>query len=80
VLYAELKGGHHGFDLFPSFRAAYATEGIEQFLQTVYERAHQVGKPDGAGVGVDATSGTPGAPGAPGAPGTPTSGTAAMAG
>jgi acetyl esterase/lipase len=41
VLYAELKGAHHAFDLFPSFRAAYATEGIEQFFQTVYERSHQ---------------------------------------
>jgi acetyl esterase/lipase len=41
VLYAELKGAQHAFDLFPSIRAAYAVEGVDQFLQTVYERSHQ---------------------------------------
>ena len=46
VLYAELKGAHHAFELFPSFRAAHVTEGTEQFLQTVHERSqHQWSPP-----------------------------------
>jgi acetyl esterase/lipase len=40
VVYAELKGAHHAFELFPSPRAAHVTESTEQFLQTVYERSH----------------------------------------
>jgi hypothetical protein len=60
VLYAERKGGPHGCDQFPAFRAAYATEGGEQVLQTLYERAHQVRKPAAGGVDGTATPGTPG--------------------
>jgi acetyl esterase/lipase len=41
VAYAELKGAQHAFELFPSFRAAHVTEGAEQFLQTVVERAQR---------------------------------------
>jgi acetyl esterase/lipase len=35
VLYAELHGSQHAFDVFPSIRAAHAIEGVERFLRTV---------------------------------------------
>jgi acetyl esterase/lipase len=46
VVYAELKGAHHAFELFPSPRAAHVTEGAEQFLQTVYDRAYRQVTPE----------------------------------
>jgi acetyl esterase/lipase len=41
VLYAELRGGEHAFDLAPSLRTARVVEAIERFLGTV---AKPVGK------------------------------------
>ena len=38
VLYAELHGAQHAFDLFPSVRAAMVIEGVERFLTTLWER------------------------------------------
>ncbi len=35
VLYVELPGSEHAFDLAPSLRTARVTEGIERFLRTV---------------------------------------------
>jgi acetyl esterase/lipase len=35
VLYAEMKGAQHAFDLFPSYRAARVIEGAERFLASV---------------------------------------------
>jgi acetyl esterase/lipase len=35
VLYAEMKGAQHAFDLFPSYRAARVIEGAERFLTSV---------------------------------------------
>jgi acetyl esterase/lipase len=35
VLYVELPGSEHAFDLVPSLRTAKVTEGIERFLRTV---------------------------------------------
>ncbi|GAB2838189.1 alpha/beta hydrolase [Actinoallomurus bryophytorum] len=35
VLYAEMKGAQHAFDLFPSYRAARVIEGTERFLTSV---------------------------------------------
>lgn len=35
VLYAELPGAEHAFDLFPTMRTARVAEGIERFLRTV---------------------------------------------
>lgn len=35
VLYAELTGAQHAFDVFPSLRTARVVEGIERFLNTV---------------------------------------------
>jgi acetyl esterase/lipase len=45
VLYADLKGAQHGFDLFPSVRAAAVVEGITQFLTTVWRRSQQSALP-----------------------------------
>jgi acetyl esterase/lipase len=35
VLYAEMKGAQHAFDLFPSYRSARVIEGAERFLTSV---------------------------------------------
>jgi acetyl esterase/lipase len=39
VLYAEMKGAEHAFDLFPSYRAARVIEGAERFLTSVRHAA-----------------------------------------
>ena len=41
VLYAEMQGAQHAFEIFPSVRAAKVVEGVERFLTTVWERRHQ---------------------------------------
>lgn len=46
VLYVELPGSEHAFDLAPSLRCARVVEGIERFLRTVID-------PQGATVGQD---------------------------
>jgi acetyl esterase/lipase len=38
VLYAEMKGAEHAFDVFPSFRTARVIEGIERFLHSVHQQ------------------------------------------
>jgi acetyl esterase/lipase len=38
VLYAEMRGGQHAFDLIPSPRTAPVIEAIERFLHTLYTR------------------------------------------
>ena len=35
VLYAEMKGAQHAFDIFPSYRTARVIEGVERFLTSV---------------------------------------------
>jgi len=35
VLYAELAGAQHAFEIFPSYRAARVIEGVERFLHAV---------------------------------------------
>jgi acetyl esterase/lipase len=35
VLYAEMKGAQHAFDIFPSYRTARVIEGVERFLTWV---------------------------------------------
>jgi acetyl esterase/lipase len=37
VLYAEMLGAQHAFDVFPSFRTARVIEGVERFLHSVHE-------------------------------------------
>lgn len=38
VLYAEMKGAQHAFEVFPSARTAKVIEGVERFLSTLWER------------------------------------------
>lgn len=38
VLYAEMQGAQHAFEIFPSIRAARVIEGVERFLHTVWSR------------------------------------------
>lgn len=38
VFYAELRGAQHGFELFPSPRAARVIEGVGRFLTILWER------------------------------------------
>lgn len=36
VVYAEMKGAQHAFEIFPSVRAARVIEGVERFLTTMW--------------------------------------------
>jgi acetyl esterase/lipase len=38
VLYAEMHGAQHAFEIFPSVRTARVIEGVERFLTTLWER------------------------------------------
>ncbi|MGV3758153.1 MAG: alpha/beta hydrolase fold domain-containing protein [Actinomycetota bacterium] len=38
VLYAEMQGAQHAFEVFPSLRAARVIEGVERFLSTLWAR------------------------------------------
>jgi acetyl esterase/lipase len=55
VLYAEMKGAQHAFDIFPSYRAARVIEGVERFLTSVRRaergasRRTRSGRPAGSG-------------------------------
>ncbi|MEV5711492.1 alpha/beta hydrolase [Actinoallomurus sp. NPDC052274] len=40
VLYAEMKGAQHAFDIFPSYRTARVIEGVERFLTWVRRAEH----------------------------------------
>jgi acetyl esterase/lipase len=42
VLYAEMHGGQHAFDVVPSFRTAPVIEAIERFLHTVRTRGDRL--------------------------------------
>lgn len=44
VLYAEMRGAQHAFEIFPSYRAARVIEAVERFLHSVH-RAHRRGDP-----------------------------------
>ena len=43
VLYAEMAGAQHAFEIFPSYRTARVIEGVERFLHAV-----RVGRPTAA--------------------------------
>ncbi len=43
VLYAEMRGAQHAFEILPSPRAAKVIEGVERFLSTLWERREQPG-------------------------------------
>jgi acetyl esterase/lipase len=36
VVYAELPGAQHAFDIFPSLRTAHVIRAVERFLDYVY--------------------------------------------
>ena len=38
VLYAEMQGAQHAFEVFPTVRTAKVIEGVERFLSTLWER------------------------------------------
>ncbi len=38
VLYAEMLGAQHAFDVFPSYRTARVIEAVERFLHSVHEQ------------------------------------------
>jgi acetyl esterase/lipase len=38
VVYVEMSGAQHAFDVFPSPRSARVIEGVERFLSTLWER------------------------------------------
>jgi len=40
VLYAEMEGAQHAFDIFPSFRTARVIEAVERFLRAVHVAYH----------------------------------------
>jgi acetyl esterase/lipase len=42
ILYAEMHGGQHAFDLVPSFRTAPVIEAVERFLHTVRTRGDRL--------------------------------------
>jgi acetyl esterase/lipase len=37
VVYAEMKGAQHAFEVFPSYRTARVIEGVERFLTTLWQ-------------------------------------------
>ncbi len=43
VLYAEMRGGQHAFDVFPSYRTARVVEAVERYL-TGLHRAYAAGR------------------------------------
>jgi acetyl esterase/lipase len=40
VVYAELAGAQHAFDVFPSIRSAHVVRGVERFLDWTYTARH----------------------------------------
>src|SRR3954453_2562949 len=67
VVYAELPGAQHAFDVFPSIRSAHSIRGVERFLRWVHaERAQPAG--------IRAASPARSSPAGPPAPATPSSG------
>jgi acetyl esterase/lipase len=49
VVYAEIPGAQHAFEVFPSLRTAFVVHGVERFLAWLYSR-YLLGRPtmDGA--------------------------------
>ena len=38
LVYAELPGAQHAFEIFPSLRSTFVVHGVERFLAWVYSR------------------------------------------
>ncbi|TDC80884.1 alpha/beta hydrolase [Actinomadura sp. 7K507] len=45
VIYAEMKGAQHGFDVFPSYRTARVIEGVERHLTGLHRQYRQGAAP-----------------------------------
>jgi acetyl esterase/lipase len=45
VVYAEMRGAQHAFEIFPSYRTARVIEGVERFLTAMWNRRHRAGAP-----------------------------------
>ena len=45
VVYAEIPGAQHAFEIFPSYRSAHVIEGVERFLTAIWERRHKADVP-----------------------------------
>lgn len=43
VVYAEIPGAQHAFDVFPSIRSAHVVRGVERFLEWSYLRSRETG-------------------------------------
>ncbi|MES9543016.1 alpha/beta hydrolase fold domain-containing protein [Actinomadura sp. NPDC000600] len=46
VLYAEMKGAQHAFDVFPSYRTARVIEGVERYLTGLHRQYRQGRAPE----------------------------------
>ncbi|QKW34897.1 alpha/beta hydrolase [Actinomadura sp. NAK00032] len=46
VVYAEMQGAQHGFDVFPSYRTARVIEGVERYLTGLHRQYRQGAGPD----------------------------------
>ncbi|WP_141577391.1 alpha/beta hydrolase [Actinomadura sp. WMMA1423] len=46
VLYAEMKGAQHAFDVFPSYRTARVIEGVERYLTGLHRQYRQGREPE----------------------------------
>lgn len=46
VLYAEMQGAQHGFDVFPSYRTARVIEGVERYLTGLHRQYRQGRAPE----------------------------------
>ncbi|WP_433478028.1 alpha/beta hydrolase fold domain-containing protein [Spirillospora sp. CA-142024] len=45
VIYAEMKGAQHAFDVFPSYRTARVIEGVERYLTGLHRQYRQGAAP-----------------------------------
>lgn len=45
VVYAEMKGGQHAFDVFPSYRSARVVEGVERYLTGLHRQYREGARP-----------------------------------
>jgi hypothetical protein len=53
VVYAELPGAQHAFDVFASIRSAHVIRAVERFLRVVHAGASSAAA--GVGIGVAAS-------------------------
>jgi acetyl esterase/lipase len=45
VVYAEIPGAQHAFEIFPSLRTALVVHGVERFVTALYARAREARRP-----------------------------------